>query len=90
VPKPWYHDGETIDPAATGATGNTVAAEIEAARLSAQIYRELNLLVQRLVPSEQWPEHVRAVAGELIACYSEEALAADNVLRRQIGPRHTR
>jgi hypothetical protein len=79
IPKPWFHQGETVDPNATGATGNSVAEEIEATRVTTELCVELDALVCRQVPSERWPERIRAIAGDLIAYYSEEALngAAD-------------
>lgn len=71
--KPWIHDGETIDPSATGDSGSPVREEIEATRVTAEAYQELDDLVRRKVPPEQWPERIRALAGEAIAYYAGES-----------------
>ena len=53
---------ETVDPNATGHTGATVGAEIEAARASAALFAELDGLVRNRVPFEDWPERVRRLS----------------------------
>ena len=69
--RPWVHDGETIDTNAQGVTGETIGAEIDAARSSAAALAELDELVRRRVPVSQWPESVRLAAGELLAMFAE-------------------
>jgi hypothetical protein len=52
-------------------TGATIGQEIAAARLSADLYKELDRLVRQRVPASEWPEQVRAIAGDMIAFYSD-------------------
>jgi len=70
--RPWVHDGQTVDPRAEGITGATVGEEIQAARMTAELYEEINALTMKRVPPEQWPESVRLAAGNLLATYSEK------------------
>ena len=69
--KSWEHDGETVDTNAIGRTGNTIGEEIEAARLTAQAYEEINKLCMRQVPVEAWPEELRAFADpSMVAAFN--------------------
>lgn len=72
--QPWYHEGEHIDPSAqsAAANGSTLGQEIDQARLTAELYQQLDELVRRKVPPEHWPESVRTLAGEAIAYYQIE------------------
>ena len=70
--QPWIHDGQTIDPEAVSAAGSPIKQEIDAARATAELYQELDDLVRRRIPPEQWPEAVRTLAGEAIAYYQTE------------------
>jgi len=69
----WQHTGETIDPSATRTDGvdGTVADALEAAQASADVSAELDMLVAKRVPPEQWPAHVRAVVGDALSYFSE-------------------
>jgi hypothetical protein len=75
--KSWVHEGETIDPEAPGAVGETKGDEIQAARMSAELYETLNELISRGVSSDNWPEAVRQAAGDLVAVYTETETIAD-------------
>jgi hypothetical protein len=70
---PWLHDGETIDPAAIGRTGNTVAEEIDAIRLTSQAYEQMNGLVMRGIPFEAWPEDIKAIADSSLGTFSADS-----------------
>jgi hypothetical protein len=75
LPKPWIHVGDTVNPEAEGKVGETVGQEINAARLTANIYQQLDELVRRGVHPDSWPADVRQAAGEALAYYSEAASA---------------
>ena len=62
---------EPIDTNAQGVTGETIGAEIDAARSSAAALAELDELVRRRVPVSQWPESVRLAAGKSLAMFAE-------------------
>jgi hypothetical protein len=65
--KVWVHDQATINAEAPGTTaGVTVGAEIEAARNTAALYEKFNLLVAQGIHSDDWPDDVRQIAGDLI------------------------
>lgn len=68
--QPWIHLGETIDPQAEGRTGNTVGAEIEAARLTSRMYEQITQLTMKGVPFEAWPEELKAAADPSMASFS--------------------
>lgn len=71
--KVWAHDGETINPGATGDTGNTIGAEIEAAKMTAELYKELNGYIARGVHPDKWPDNIKQIASpEMITYYAEE------------------
>jgi hypothetical protein len=67
--EPWQHEGQTIDPQATGGSGHAIGEEIQAARLTAEGYERLNDLIMRRVPSDQWPEDIRELAGQALLEY---------------------
>ena len=68
VPKPWLNDGQTIDPnAPVGDGSQTMGDLIEAAKTSAEMYEELDGLVRRKVPPEQWPQKIREMVGDAIS-----------------------
>ncbi len=71
-PKPWLHDGKSIDPGSLGETGNTIADEIEAAKHTTSLWKQIDWLRANNVPPAQWPEDVRQVAGDLIEVYGDE------------------
>ena len=70
----WWHNGETIDPNALGRSGlgGTVAQELEAARLTADLYTELNRLIEARIDSASWPESIREVCADMIHFYQNE------------------
>ena len=53
--------------------GDNYAAQIEGAMMMADAFKELNAWVSRGIPYEQWPEHIKEMAGEAgaSACVSE-------------------
>lgn len=72
--KPWLHQGETVDPNARAPDEKrTVGENMESAQVLADVSEELDRLVSRRVPPEQWPEHVRAAVGDTLSYYSETA-----------------
>lgn len=70
---PWPRDGKTISVHEPGPAGGTVGDTIEAARLAADLYQQLDDLVRRKVPPAEWPPAVREAAGAAIAFYEGEA-----------------
>jgi hypothetical protein len=68
--EPWEHNGASIDPAAEGRTGNPVAVEIDAARLSSRAYEEIASLAMRQVPFEAWPEYLKPYADPSLATFT--------------------
>lgn len=76
VPQPWFNRGETIDPEAKGTVHETVGAEMEAMRVTADTFSRLDDLVRRKVPYRLWPEDVRGLA-EAAAFSDAEPEAAD-------------
>lgn len=66
-----------VDPSAKNDAGSPVREEIEATRVTAEAYQELDDLVRRKVPPEQWPERIRALAGEAIAYYAGESSSGE-------------
>lgn len=59
----------TLDPASPEA--NKVAAAIEVQKRTTAQLQELDGYVGRL-PPDQWPEHIRQIAGDLVAAWSTE------------------
>lgn len=64
---------EMVDPSADAGDGSTVGQTIKAACAAAQDFQDLDELVRRKVPQDQWPERLRKLAGDAIAYYSEES-----------------
>lgn len=64
---------ETVDPAATGATGATVGEEIAAARESAALFAELDGLVRNRVPFVDWPDRVKRLHEAEVFAETDEA-----------------
>jgi len=73
-PRPWIHDGETVDPNMPGTSGlgATVGQEIEAARQTAKLHQQLAMLSASNVHPRDWPEEVRQIAGDMVAFYEQE------------------
>jgi hypothetical protein len=82
-PRPWLHDGLTVDPNSPGQSGfnATVAEEIAAAKLTADLYRQLNDLTARNIHPRDWPENIRAISTDIVAYY--EAEEDNEILRLQ-------
>jgi len=65
--RPWAHSGATIHAEAPGdIPGTTVGQEIEAAKNTAALYEQFNLLVAQGVHSDDWPSDIRDLVGDLI------------------------
>ena len=72
-PKVWINKGETPDTAADGASGlGTVGQEIEAARNTARLHRQLNALTARNIHPREWPADVVEIAGDMVAYYADD------------------
>ena len=63
---------EMLDMRAPTIDGKTIGDEITAAQLSAELFQQVDDLVRREVPPEQWPEHVRAAVGDAAAFFDAE------------------
>lgn len=69
--RPWEHSGETVDPNAIGHTGNTVGEEIQAARLTAAAYEQINVLCMKQIPVDAWPIELQAFADpSMVAAFT--------------------
>ena len=58
---------EIVDPSARDPDGGTAGEVMRGAVMAADLYRRLTDLTMRGVPSNLWPEDVRAAAGEGVA-----------------------
>jgi len=72
--KPFFHDGHTIDSAAPGSAGlgATVGQELEAARQTARLHEQLNMLVGSNVHPSLWPDDVKSISSGLIDFYDAQ------------------
>lgn len=74
TPKPWLHTGEDINPEAEGGSGlgATVGQELAAAKITADLHKELDRLTSMNVHPRDWPEEVRSVATDMVLYYEGE------------------
>jgi hypothetical protein len=71
--KVWAHDGATVNPNATTATGQTVGDLIEAAQTTSQLAQELDRLTREKIPPAEWPPEVREMVGEAITYFEVQS-----------------
>ena len=64
------HDGENVDPTAHTGGASAIGQQIEAQRIETNQWQTLDAYVGKIA-SEYWPEHIRHIAGDLVALYSE-------------------
>lgn len=62
---------QLIDPRQQVEEGTTVGAQIEAVKAGAEKLQLLDQYIGKLPPA-MWPEHIRELAGDLVAVYSED------------------
>jgi hypothetical protein len=55
---------EIVDTSAKTAEGMTVGDEIQAAIVTADVFRRVNDLTMRQIPFSEWPDDVKAAVGE--------------------------
>jgi hypothetical protein len=69
---PWFHDGKTINPAEIGRSGVTIEAEIDAAKMTGDLYQKLDELVRMNIPLADWPDEIRLMAGDLVNVFDAD------------------